>query len=1187
MLRLFADARLSFLTVQGRKATMISDLEWASTLKWIVPYLRDVDGNDGDDGGAVQSTGNTDDDNFRRISSYLFDASIAWQKSKDKKEKKQFEPPTSLNEKKEFTVNTCVKVAMNSQVYKYAKILLPYDIPKHSLDTRPYDVFIALSEKYGDATSIMPNEDPLKVLSTSYLSPKRYFEQEFFKTRPASRVRGQTKTNRGKLTLNPFIVALKLATNALLFADSGNKKRRRTTTNSTVSSSKSVGDGGDGDSGGTSSKGKKKKKEKRPSPTENTSVSIVHIYNAWCKFASWLKFANPEEMLSAFIYIHKPSAELRVMPPGRCVPATFETRFYVADNSNSNTGGGDGDEITPQSTSSPNPTQSVAQDDTGDSGIGALIGNSEAPLFLRTLKPSAVEHLRGFASEFIQDIKTFAVCSNVLNCAYVDEVAKVQELLPFAVPDGDELPERFKHPYHVIQSVRNDITDARVTIELMKTAQRESAFGSDTGAGANTTTDETATAGVGTSAAPAPAPAAPPPPPSTSTSRPLPQHNEAHTCEAGACDCDELRDEVEEALDPVCSILQAPMSQLLHSAKRNPLLGSLEGKAQFILTDPPYNVRRENSHPNSDYDNLSHGDMQTVVRMCAELLRPGGHLVMFCSVRQFVIWQNLFQEYVTAPGDPPVFQVSPCPLLLIPEAGAGGIVPYHSRVTHKNIAEFAIHATRVRRGNKKETVNMVSWQHHGFVHSTHAPHYNVIDGIPRFAQGERLVATTRGTTESARAAATTTTTTTTTSRTSAVQNGQMLRAEQKNLALCMELVKRYSKPGDIVVDFFAGTCTTAVACISLLQVRKFVGCDIDGSIVSAGQRRVLNSFIANAANGHVPSGVYVNDDLRDKVLTLYRRNKYGVAGPAHVVDTEAVRVASSSAQHADLPRTQRLPPTLLRYLAGLQQEDKYLAAETRTRTLDKWSPYMYGQFCDLHYRDIRNFLAANASLYVKEAASATARAVLGNFPALRRRQGAEDVDAVLAATDFSAGALLGSVCGTLFYGSWNESTRNKCNLFTLGLFSVSRRHFNETSIQLLKPGSVLQAGPPPPPPTTTAAGTTMGTAGEEPEAGVTGQTAETAKTAAASAVVGDVGRSSAGDRGSRIFHRVYMVPNSGFPLATAKVSASDFNAVYRIRSPKTVTLDMITAPFHAQVYATKNIDDGDEIRLSPKPVYTD
>ncbi len=59
---------------------------------------------------------------------------------------------------------------------------------------------------------------------------------------------------------------------------------------------------------------------------------------------------------------------------------------------------------------------------------------------------------------------------------------------------------------------------------------------------------------------------------------------------------------------------------------------------------------------------------------------------------------------------------------------------------------------------------------------------------------------------------------------------------QKPLLLMQELVEKHSDPGDLVVDPFLGSGTTAVAALS--KGRRFAGCDIDPEYAKIAERRV-------------------------------------------------------------------------------------------------------------------------------------------------------------------------------------------------------------------------------------------------------------------------------------------------------------------------------------------------------------
>lgn len=61
---------------------------------------------------------------------------------------------------------------------------------------------------------------------------------------------------------------------------------------------------------------------------------------------------------------------------------------------------------------------------------------------------------------------------------------------------------------------------------------------------------------------------------------------------------------------------------------------------------------------------------------------------------------------------------------------------------------------------------------------------------------------------------------------------------QKPIKLFRDLVLKHSNPGDLIVDPFLGSGTTAVAALN--EKRRFAGCEIDKSYVIKAKRRVKN-----------------------------------------------------------------------------------------------------------------------------------------------------------------------------------------------------------------------------------------------------------------------------------------------------------------------------------------------------------
>ena len=68
---------------------------------------------------------------------------------------------------------------------------------------------------------------------------------------------------------------------------------------------------------------------------------------------------------------------------------------------------------------------------------------------------------------------------------------------------------------------------------------------------------------------------------------------------------------------------------------------------------------------------------------------------------------------------------------------------------------------------------------------------------------------------------------------------------QKPLELIEDLIKKHSNEGDIVLDCFAGSCTTGVAALKLK--RNFMGCELDKEYFDKSMKR-LEPFIRERYN---------------------------------------------------------------------------------------------------------------------------------------------------------------------------------------------------------------------------------------------------------------------------------------------------------------------------------------------------
>ena len=70
---------------------------------------------------------------------------------------------------------------------------------------------------------------------------------------------------------------------------------------------------------------------------------------------------------------------------------------------------------------------------------------------------------------------------------------------------------------------------------------------------------------------------------------------------------------------------------------------------------------------------------------------------------------------------------------------------------------------------------------------------------------------------------------------------------QKPLALIEELIKIHSNDGDIILDCFSGSGTTAVATLKVGGNRKFIGCELDENFYNKSVDRI-NSYTEEQSN---------------------------------------------------------------------------------------------------------------------------------------------------------------------------------------------------------------------------------------------------------------------------------------------------------------------------------------------------
>ena len=1094
LLRLLSVVRMHYLKYHGKELKTDASCQWSTFHRWVVRFsYKDV--IDASDSGVTSKERATFEDvpephakYFNLFARYFLVVCTKFEKNKNEGSEGANETPvvlpTTRAQEKQFILKVMGDRAMLSQVYKYAARLLPYNTESQEADRRAYDMFMVLSERLGATTTV--DSDPVgtfKVLPNSLLAPKKYFDTAFFNGDvPARAMMGHSRNcvKNGKVQFPPFMILLKLALDCKLLEtilESGNTrpaKRKKGSSSSSVAST----------STGLS--------RKYTYMYKNTCMFVEVMFYAWSRLATYLNVDEAEDILAPFIFCDSRTGTLQVVEEvGRCLPDDCMKKLYTFYLP-ATEGEEDEDEV----------TVDIAN-------LGVPFSHETAPPLLRGMEAREVELFRGFARDFISDLYGFVGNPSLFwkkeKAVFLNDPA----LTKYSIPEGDELPSRFEYTNSTITEARRAITAVRMLRES-ETRRALSESGGDEGDMTDQGGEDSSTSGGALSDSTG-----------ADVNNPLlvAQASIEHHCEQDPCNCDDLRDEILGEVDSYARVLHTKVKNFYTEATSGaPFDTALMQRAQLVLADPPYEVRFDRDHSNSDYDQLSERNMTRTVTICEQVLRPGGHVVLFCSADQFPEWKKKFVKPDRNGLPSGKFDVTPVPILFIPERGAESRVPYHRTLTHKNCADYAFHAVKKHEG-MEEAMKQVSWSAHGYVHSSVPPIFNVVDGVPRFAPGERiLVQQERGENDSDDE------TEGHDSNPGTTGSRNMARAEQKNLALIMELIMRYTQPGDVVVDMFAGTCTTGVACMSLLDHRLFIGGDSDARIVDLGQKRILDSFIVNAVRGHTPGGVHVTDELMEAMKTVYRRNKYGIANRFDGGSTNVQHLTSSSSlAHVKLRRTQRLPALLHGFLANALSEKEFMSGKCRATGPDRWTPRLFGLLSSYGLREVRSMLASVSNLYVDECA------------AVRRGTFVETTTTVRTTIAVGKDQELGTIGGLLIYGTWQESTRGNTIKFSLGPYSVERNEFANTAIPVVDGGSRL-------------------------------------------VVPGDQ------NGGDMVFSKVYMAPCSLYPLANAKTSSdeSECNAVLRIRSKKKMNMSDITSRNLVRVFTTSAVKSNGEIVIFKK-----
>ncbi|MEM1002550.1 MAG: DNA methyltransferase, partial [Bacteroidota bacterium] len=266
----------------------------------------------------------------------------------------------------------------------------------------------------------------------------------------------------------------------------------------------------------------------------------------------------------------------------------------------------------------------------------------------------------------------------------------------------------------------------------------------------------------------------------------------------------------------------------------------LENQVDLLLTDPPYGTRKELKKPNSGHDELTAEDMKNFAKFAGRVLKPGGHGIIFCSDLQFKDWfltlSKIREEEPDYEADDSgavmksvaKFKVESISLNFIRAPGYYQSNPVRNNLTHASVVERAIHFWR-RGESLSEERKKVDYASTSSSSSTYPGWTNVVTNVQR-PTAEEIVYM-KDNNENGNAA-----------------NRIMVRPEQKGILWMSNLIEKFSKPGDLVVDCFSGTFSVAKACFLLSKHRRFIGCDKDPVCLERTEDKLIEIFARQLLN---------------------------------------------------------------------------------------------------------------------------------------------------------------------------------------------------------------------------------------------------------------------------------------------------------------------------------------------------
>ena len=468
--------------------------------------------------------------------------------------------------------------------------------------------------------------------------------------------------------------------------------------------------------------------------------------------------------------------------------------------------------------------------------------------------------------------------------------------------------------------------------------------------------------------------------------------------------------------DKKFKFLDIPFQELEESAAEHGLM--LDESIDFVLTDPPYNIRRNAEKANSYYDSMTMEDIDKLTELFKFAMKPGAHGIIFCSYQQFEVYRTSLnnhtielKDYETDPSGntkhyKPLFVVESTPIVLIKKDG-GSIVPVRGGASHVNMTEICVHFWK-RSPDGHEVRQNVDWKTLPNFPSRFPGWSNVISDVPqpvgeevRWMEVEQETPARNSTNKSMKKS-----------------KRVRVRPEQKSIELLQFFIKKFTKPGDTVLDCCAGTASTLFACMSLQKHRKVIGTEIDSNATIAVEDDLLRCYAQQILNGK--SDLTTTDpDFTKAAQTVV----------SHDLQRKVNQRYDAWALPSGLIPVQSFPPHVIEYIC--QMYDDFSLLPHRAQPMIKWSNRWLQRFNTIDVKALQTYECQQYNIRIKPSTIKHKDAGLGVF----------------ATKGFKKDDVIGYYYGTLVYGDIATDHRVR-KRYGVGIMSVSSKEFSKWALQI-------------------------------------------------------------------------------------------------------------------------------------------